>query len=401
MPTYNRAYIIERAIQSVQRQTYEDWELIIVDDFSTDDTQQILQKYVSPKIHYYRNNENQGANRSRNRGVKYAKGDFLAFLDSDNYWPDDKLEIQMQMAESYQDKRCFFYGKVQIADNDEIKVLPRESLSNTRLKALELKDNVVDLNTILVRKALFMEAGGFDEGLPRFQDWELVLRFLFSFGIEGIDCEETLSFNEIQKDSISRNTASLIKASEFLIKKYFSPYSSADEIIDYLNFVWHYGESEKELIYNLIEEISKDNPAILYKAIEQNMKLKGALQTSHRMETLLYNWQKKRDENGGKSVLLNFFNSRPDIQNIAIYGLGKIGMLFYHEVKNLPVNIKYGIDQKKENFEGLEIKHSIAEISKMDLIIITLIKNEEEVKRELENSYDGEIVTIYELLQRL
>ena len=71
MPTYNRAYIIERAIQSVIQQTYKDWELIIVDDASDDHTKDVVMKYLSYNIQYYVNSINKGANLSRNIGVQY------------------------------------------------------------------------------------------------------------------------------------------------------------------------------------------------------------------------------------------------------------------------------------------------------------------------------------------
>ena len=111
MPTYNRAYIIERAIVSVIHQTYEDWELIIVDDASKDNTREIVKKYISNKILYFENFENKGSNESRNIGVRNAKGEYIAFLDSDNYWPENRLELQISGIEECVYKRCFFLWK--------------------------------------------------------------------------------------------------------------------------------------------------------------------------------------------------------------------------------------------------------------------------------------------------
>ena len=83
IPTYNRARIIQQAIDSVLTQTYQDWELIIVDDGSTDDTEAVVKKNTDKRIRYIKYTPNQGANHARNVGMEAAKGEYFAFLDSD------------------------------------------------------------------------------------------------------------------------------------------------------------------------------------------------------------------------------------------------------------------------------------------------------------------------------
>ena len=95
LPTYNRDRLIMRAIQSILDQTYTKWELIIVDDGSTDSTQQIVQSMGEQRISYIKNEQNMGAAASRNHGVKLAHYDYLAFQDSDDVWIVDKLEKQV------------------------------------------------------------------------------------------------------------------------------------------------------------------------------------------------------------------------------------------------------------------------------------------------------------------
>ncbi|EJL6386193.1 glycosyltransferase family 2 protein [Vibrio parahaemolyticus] len=97
MPSYNSESTISESIDSVICQKYRDWELIIVDDRSTDDTWQIIQKYVKRynNIHAYQNKENQGAGASRNFAIEQAKGRFIAFLDSDDLWMENKLAEQI------------------------------------------------------------------------------------------------------------------------------------------------------------------------------------------------------------------------------------------------------------------------------------------------------------------
>lgn len=94
MPSYNTAMFIADTIKSVLKQTYENWELIIVDDCSTDNTDEIVNEFQDKRIKYFKNNTNCGAAVSRNRAIKEAKGKWIAFLDSDDLWMPDKLEKQ-------------------------------------------------------------------------------------------------------------------------------------------------------------------------------------------------------------------------------------------------------------------------------------------------------------------
>ncbi|HCG7972801.1 TPA: glycosyltransferase family 2 protein [Vibrio parahaemolyticus] len=97
MPTYNSAGTVVESIQSVLSQTYKNWELIIVDDRSTDNTWQVIQTYADKygNIRIYQNKENRGAGASRNFAIKKARGRFIAFLDSDDLWTEDKLAEQI------------------------------------------------------------------------------------------------------------------------------------------------------------------------------------------------------------------------------------------------------------------------------------------------------------------
>lgn len=96
MPTHNKGRYIRESIDSVVRQTYEDWELIVVDDGSTDDTEVILKQYTDNRIRVYRNEINRGAAYSRNLALNKARGKWVAFLDSDDVWYEEKLRMQLE-----------------------------------------------------------------------------------------------------------------------------------------------------------------------------------------------------------------------------------------------------------------------------------------------------------------
>lgn len=95
MPSWNTGKFIAESIQSVIDQTYENWELIIVDDCSTDNTDEVVAKFRDKRIRYFKNEKNSGAALSRNRALREARGEWIAFLDSDDLWNSDKLEHQI------------------------------------------------------------------------------------------------------------------------------------------------------------------------------------------------------------------------------------------------------------------------------------------------------------------
>lgn len=99
MPSWNTAKFIRESIDSVRNQTYTNWELLIVDDCSTDDTDEIVTSYMDERIRYFKNEKNSGAALTRNRALREARGEWIAFLDSDDLWAPEKLERQIQFME--------------------------------------------------------------------------------------------------------------------------------------------------------------------------------------------------------------------------------------------------------------------------------------------------------------
>lgn len=110
MASYNTAQFITETIQSVINQTYSDWELIIVDDCSTDDTEKIVSSFDDPRIYFYKNSSNRGAAVSRNRAIKLAIGEYIAILDSDDVWLPEKLEKQVSFMKKNNYSFCCSYS---------------------------------------------------------------------------------------------------------------------------------------------------------------------------------------------------------------------------------------------------------------------------------------------------
>lgn len=176
IPTYNRAHLLCRAIDSVLEQTFSNFELIIVDDASSDNTKEVVSSYKDKRIVYVRNNVNKGAAGARNAGIAVAKGTYVAFQDSDDVWLPEKLERQIDKITSLGGDVVF--SKVQFCDEDN-KILPpthSTALSEGIYRNLLFYGNFIDTPTLVCRKSLFSVIGAFDESLNYIEDWDFALR---------------------------------------------------------------------------------------------------------------------------------------------------------------------------------------------------------------------------------
>lgn len=169
VPTFNRARLLTRAIESVLNQTHNDWELIIIDDGSTDNTDQVVADFLSDRIKYFRQ-DNAGANRARNYGATLAKHEYLSFLDSDDELSPEWLEEFSKAMVDDPDIVCC--GTIRIEPTKKIIVLP-ESLGR-------IFGNQVGKFTngacYVIKSLVFAQVGGFDEELLSSQHTELSMR---------------------------------------------------------------------------------------------------------------------------------------------------------------------------------------------------------------------------------
>ncbi len=178
IPTYNRAHMIQKAIKSVQGQTYPVDEIIVVDDASSDDTGKVIREIDDDRIKYFCLERNRGAGGARNYGVSQAQNDMIAFQDSDDMWRPDKLEKQIAYLESHKQCRfvyCAFVRHYPSSDQIIPDMEAGRKLEGDILSEL-LYDNTVSTQTVIMRKDLFEEAGGFDEHLKSLEDWDLAIR---------------------------------------------------------------------------------------------------------------------------------------------------------------------------------------------------------------------------------
>lgn len=188
LPTYNRAELITRAIKSVLGQTYRNLELLIVDDASQDNTEDVVALFKDERIRYIKLKQNGGACRARNIGIQEAKGEYIAFLDSDDLWVPHALETLLRYIEEKQSDMVF--SKFSYVDNkNRLQVIPNISVNENELYQQLLEDNFI-ANGAALLKANCLKKESFDKELKRFQDWDLYLRIIKSYKCSF--CDEVL-----------------------------------------------------------------------------------------------------------------------------------------------------------------------------------------------------------------
>jgi glycosyltransferase involved in cell wall biosynthesis len=178
IPTYNRAELVERAVHSVLSQTYSDLEVIVVDDASTDDTRDEIKALqdIDHRVRYFRHDRNRGAQTARNTGIQAAKGEYVAFLDSDNEWLNEKLQRQAALFSNKADSPGAVYcGFWRVSANGSIlaEYIPRY---RGLVYKQALGEWLTDTSTLVVRKDILEKIHGFDENVRAYQEWDLCIR---------------------------------------------------------------------------------------------------------------------------------------------------------------------------------------------------------------------------------
>ena len=204
MPAYNAQDYIQEAIQSVLQQTYTEWELLVIDDASSDRTAEIVNQLVRKdrRVHYIKNKANIGAAESRNRGVELAEGQWIAFLDSDDCWHPDKLKKQMDFAEKNNVEFVFSGSSFMDKEGRPLKYylkVPR-SISYTEL----LKQNIISCSSVLIKKTLIADFP-MKHAEDLHEDFAVWLQILKNRHIEAFGIDEPLLIYRITSTSKSGN----------------------------------------------------------------------------------------------------------------------------------------------------------------------------------------------------
>lgn len=397
MPTYNRGYVITRAIDSVLDQRFSDWELIVVDDGSDDNTAEIVAGYGEKRIKYVRNEERGGASYARNVGMESASGTHFCFLDSDCSWDECFLSDRVKVA--MKSDPDLIYGRMKHIKGEIINVWPfdeKESLRNQEYvkKTLVLR-NLIDTNTVLLKRVCWEQQGGFNTDFQRLQDWEYFSRILHTEKYSVVFREEPLVNNYIQNDSISEHNLWGIWRIKIL-EKHIDFCRRKRILIDTIEALFfdeydfrgndNYREdmcrflTEDELcclIYRMGNTIDKQAKLIF----ENDTFIRKSIKIQEELRIwLMAELQEKR--------IYDYLRYR-NIKRIAVYGFGILGRLLYEYLKESDISVSCIIDRNKDNIKDFKecelISSEEAKVVKVDVdvIIVTAIMDYSKVKADM------------------
>ena len=215
LPTYNRAHLLPRAIKSVLNQTFQDFELIIVDDGSTDNTKEVVENFQKKdnRIKYIRNEENLGIQKTLNKGIGMSEGKYIARIDDDDEWIDNnKLKNQVDFLELNQDHVLVGTGAVVVDSNGIDLYKFHNPINDENIRNIILGKNCFLHPSVVFKKESFLAVGGYDESsvVRHIEDYDLWLRLgmigkmanLSIYGIKLVKSEKQISFKNNRKQLV-------------------------------------------------------------------------------------------------------------------------------------------------------------------------------------------------------
>lgn len=188
IPTYDRADRVTQAVSSVLAQTYTDFELIVVDDGSRDETPGALATFAD-RIHMIRHEKNLGVSAARNTGIRASSGAFIAFLDSDDRWLTEKLEVQERFFREHPDAQACQTQEIWMRRGRRVNPARRHLKPTGDVFEPSLERCLVSPSAVMLRRGILDEVGLFDESLPVCEDYDLWLRIACCHPIHLIDRE--------------------------------------------------------------------------------------------------------------------------------------------------------------------------------------------------------------------
>lgn len=218
IPTYNRASVLPRAVDSALDQTYDNVEIIIVDDGSTDNTSDVIAAYDQERLTAISLESNRGAPHARNVGIERADGEYISFLDSDDEYEPTRIATLVSVLRSAPDNCAGVFHSYVVRTENGVRRTSRAP--NHLIGAEEIRDeNIIGgLSCTMFKRDVLVDVGLFDESLPSAQDYDLYLRVLDDRTMRGVD--EFLSVYHVTEGSISNDPRRMIAGQKELERKH-------------------------------------------------------------------------------------------------------------------------------------------------------------------------------------
>jgi len=264
--TYNRAYLVSQSIESVLNQTFKGCEIIVVDDASTDNTRELLNEKYGDQIIYIGKKKNEGLSSARNTGIRASRGEYLAFLDDDDAWLPEKLELQMDLMKEKPLLGLVYCGYYEVNRDgkviSEIKPTKRGYIFDDLLCRNYIAGSA---SAVLVKREVFAKTGYFDENLSSCEDWDMWIRVSKFYEIDFVS--RPLVEYMIHDDNMSRIILNMEKSTFAVLNKYWTEISREKKYEERKNklysdhcisFAWRYylegdRKSFNRLIYQALE----------------------------------------------------------------------------------------------------------------------------------------------------
>jgi O-antigen biosynthesis protein len=221
IPTFDRAHLLPRAVQSVLSQSYSNLEVIIVDDGSTDATAETVAATADPRVRYVRHERNRGAAAARNTGIRESRGDFVAFLDSDDEWLPDKIASQMDAfrLSDLANVGAVTCGVTRVSEDGSRTDVVSHLRGNIFEEVLPYRGAQGIGSALLVSRAVFDSGITFDERLRALEDRDLFLQITRSFAVDLVPRPLVRVFSVAGEARVSRNVQNLRAAHRHIFHK--------------------------------------------------------------------------------------------------------------------------------------------------------------------------------------
>ena len=217
LPTYNRASLLVEAIASVRSQTWEDWELLVIDDGSTDGTREVV-RIGDPRIRWFRQDRG-GPSRARNRGLREARGKFFAFLDSDDLWMPEKLQLQLEVfrKEPRVGAVCCDMLESDGKEDRPASFFQRIGFTGELTAEKMFFHNSVAIQTLVARRSAIERAGRFDTDLWGTEDYEFAYRLLREAPVRTMF--RSLVRRRLQPERVSRDRLEMARGTILTLER--------------------------------------------------------------------------------------------------------------------------------------------------------------------------------------
>lgn len=227
LPTYNCANFLPDSIRSILLQTYGSYEIVVVDDGSTDNTKEVLDTFMG-KIKYISLEQNKGLPTARNIGIQSAQGKYIAFIDADDLWSPEKLQTDIEYFQMYPEVGMVYSRHVNVDEKGKFinRGTKRQLPSGNIFIQLFSEQNFITTSTVVVKKEVFETTGLFDEQFFNCQDWDMWLRIAFYFKVAGIN--KFLVKYRHNPNSLSKNYQRVLKHQKMVIDKIYTAFKDKE-----------------------------------------------------------------------------------------------------------------------------------------------------------------------------